>query len=365
MLNVLKDPNDATARWLTDALRAHGALRRGHVVDVHRGAAQSTSTWQLHSLELRYSPDAAAAPEADDLPKRLLLKVSHDAPHHGLNTGKEVWFYRHVATEESMRSVPLVRCYAAGHEPPYGASHALVDDLSATHGQPPLLLLPTHAHCVHAIEVLAQLHAAWWQHPRLASGHDVAKRLAWEREAAQAIGRLEPIETLVPTFLAYLGDRLASNERDVFERFLASDARRRERRQRRPQTMRHGDAHWWNFLYPNDPTVGTTQVLDWGSWRTGVGTDDLAYLIALHAGRAWRSRFEEDLLRRYHGALTAAGVSGYDWSACWDDYRWSVIDSLLIAPHFWSINVPASIWWPKVECGLAAFEDLHCADLLA
>ena len=364
MPNALWNPDDATPHWLTDALRAEGALRRGRVVDVYRGAVQSTSTWQLHSLELRYSPGAAAV-EADDPPKRLLLKVSHDAPHQGLSTGKEVWFYRYVATEESMSSVPLVRCYAAAHEPPYGASYALVDDLSATHGQPPLLLVPPHAHGVQAIEALARLHAAWWQHPRLTPDHDVAERLAWERVAAQAIGRLDPIETLVPTFLAYLGDRLSSKQSGVFEQVVASDARRRERRQRRPQTMRHGDAHWWNFLYPDDPTVGTTRLLDWGTWRIGVGTDDLAYMIALHAHREWRSRFEEDLLRRYHRALTTAGVGGYEWIACWDDYRWSVIDSLHIAPHFWSINVPACIWWPKVECGLAAFEDLRCADLLA
>ena len=37
-----------------------------------------------------------------------------------------------------------------------------------------------------------------------------------------------------------------------------------------------------------------------------------------------------------------------------------------LAPHVdpTKIDVPVSICWPKIECGLAAFEDLDCAALL-
>jgi hypothetical protein len=326
----------------------------------------------LHHLELGYSSHAAvSAGVRGGPPARLILKISHNAPlapgvapHHGLSTGKEVWFYNHVATEPGMAATPLIRCYAAAHDPPYGGSHALVDDLSATYGQPPLLLPPTGALCAPAVVALAQLHAVWWQHPRLASGGDVADRLEWEREAALAIGRRDPLEGVVPAFLDYLGDRLSAEQRGLYERLLATHARRRELRRARPQTLRHGDAHWWNFLYPNPPALGTTRLLDWGSWRVGVGTDDLAYMIALHGYRAWRGRFEANLLRLYHEALAAAGVRGYDWRACREDYRWSVVDALAVAPSFWSIKVPAFIWWPKVECGLAAFEDHRCVELL-
>ena len=379
--DVLTAPEQATPAWLTEALRTAGVLGRGRVTHVRRTGAESASTWALHHLEVRYSAGASAAPAISgapalppgpgELPARLLLKISHNAPlapgvapHHGLSTGKEVWFYHHLATEAAMAPVPLVRCYAAAHDPPYGASHALVDDLSATHAQPPLLLPPSRAHCVQAIDGLARLHAAWWQHPRLAPGGDIPERLAWERAAASAIGRLDPMDRVVPAFLDYLDDRLSPDQHRVYERLLVAEPWLRERQEQRPQTLLHGDAHWWNFLYPNEAGTDTTRLLDWGSWRTGVGTSDLAYMMALHGYRAWRTRFERDLLHRYHQTLVRAGVGGYEWPACWDDYRWSVASSLLVAPRFWSIDVPASIWWPKLECGLAAFEDLGCAQLL-
>jgi len=36
--------------------------------------------------------------------------------------------------------------------------------------------------------------------------------------------------------------------------------------------------------------------------------------------RAW----EEDMVRRYHEGLVAAGVSGYDWDTCWLEYRYAI-----------------------------------------
>jgi hypothetical protein len=34
-----------------------------------------------------------------------------------------------------------------------------------------------------------------------------------------------------------------------------------------------------------------------------------------------RRRAETDIVRAYHGALAAAGIGGYPWDRCWDDYR--------------------------------------------
>ncbi|MBI2941786.1 MAG: hypothetical protein HYY04_15250 [Chloroflexi bacterium] len=107
--DVLTAPPQATPEWLTEVLHTAGALGRGRVAEVRCVATESASTWALHHLELRYSPDAsgtwaASVPppvRAGAPPARLLLKISHNAPlapgvapHHGLSTGKEVWFYR-------------------------------------------------------------------------------------------------------------------------------------------------------------------------------------------------------------------------------------------------------------------------------
>ena len=54
----------------------------------------------------------------------------------------------------------------------------------------------------------------------------------------------------------------------------------------------------------------------------------------------------------------------YPWDACWEDYCYSVINLLFFPVHQWHIGLPARIWWLHVERGMAAFEDLGCAELL-
>ena len=40
---------------------------------------------------------------------------------------------------------------------------------------------------------------------------------------------------------------------------------------------------------------------------------------------------EEALIREYHRGLLAAGVDGYDWNTCWDDYRRYSFGGLIMA----------------------------------
>jgi aminoglycoside phosphotransferase (APT) family kinase protein len=98
--------------------------------------------------------------------------------------------------------------------------------------------------------------------------------------AGAAPGLADPMEHLVPAFLGFLGDRLAPARRRVFERTLAARPALRRRQQAGARTLVHGDAHWWNFLYPNDPRRDATRVIDWGSWQLGAPADDLAFALA-------------------------------------------------------------------------------------
>jgi hypothetical protein len=108
------------------------------------------------------------------------------------------------------------------------------------------------------------------------------------------------------------------------------------RTQRATQTLLHGDPHWWNFLYPHEQTTGTTRILDWGSWRIGVATNDLAYMLALQWYPERRWRLERPLLEHYHQRLIAGGVTGYGWDALWRDYRLSVLWGLIKVARCWA-----------------------------
>ncbi len=99
-------------------------------------------------------------------------------------------------------------------------------------------------------------------------------------------------------------------------------------RPHRNLTLLHGDAHVWNALYPRDPASDDVRLIDWDAWRIDVATDDLAYMIAVHWSPERRRRLERECLRRYHAALSAAGVKGYDFEALWRDYRLSVLSQI-------------------------------------
>lgn len=78
---------------------------------------------------------------------------------------------------------------------------------------------------------------------------------------------------------------------------------------------------------------GDERLFDWDAWRVDVGSDDLAYMMALHWYPELRSRMERRLLDCYHEELIIHGVAGYDRRALQEDYRLSVL---------WQIATP--VW---------------------
>jgi hypothetical protein len=62
-------------------------------------------------------------------------------------------------------------------------------------------------------------------------------------------------------------------------------------------------------------------VVDWQTILYGPGPCDVAYFLGAAMEPEERRRHELDLVRLYHGALLAHGVTDYDWDRCWRDYR--------------------------------------------
>ncbi|MBI3972547.1 MAG: phosphotransferase [Chloroflexi bacterium] len=372
MSTPLTEAAQATPKWLAEVLRRSGSLVHQQVATVEYSPGAETAMWRLVHLSPSYSPDAPSAPSA------LLLKLPRRWPgqnpaFHILGRAHEVSFYTHVAPALAMAAVPIVRCFSAAHDPrafqaPETAdAHVLVEDLSQTHWQPEHPLPPFEALCRDAVECAAGLHAAWWEHQRIGPGGDIAERLAWRLETARAhgVGNVRGAgESPIPGFLDFLGDRLSAARRSVYERVLAFEPELTARQARAPQTLLHGDPHWWNFLYPRDPTRDTTRILDWGSWRIGAGTDDLAYMLALQWFPERRRRLERPLLERYHTRLVAGGVAGYDRDALWCDYRLSVLWGFTKVARCWVEGWPTAVWWGHLERVMLAYEDLGCEELL-
>jgi hypothetical protein len=82
--------------------------------------------------------------------------------------------------------------------------------------------------------------------------------------------------------------------------------------------------------------------------RTGRPLNDVALCLAGSLQPALRREMEEDVLRTYHGALCAAGVAGFDWDACWLEYRRAAFAGL-------GLTVIASVAVRQTQRGDAMF----------
>lgn len=345
--------DQVTPDWLNAVLRDSGALPRGSVASVDPGAGQSTFASTTWRLALTYSADAHPA-----APGRLFLKLSSPAlapgdadPDH---VRKEIAFYTTVAP--AMGAGMTIPCYAAAYDPATGASHLLLRDVSAVYDA---CLTPIRRNCELAIDALADLHAFWWDHPRL--GEDIGSYPTPE-ERQQG---WRDAQTCATAFMAALGDQLPAPWRAVYERVLpALPGLSRRHATGRNLTLVHGDAHLGNFLFPRAPEAGAAYLIDWQFWHPTIGGTDLAFMMATSWEPAIRRALELPLLRRYHDRLLARGVRGYTGDDCWDDYRLSVIlVSIFIPVWQWSIFK----WAPSLTglaASMTAFEDLACADLL-
>jgi hypothetical protein len=86
----------------------------------------------------------------------------------------------------------------------------------------------------------------------------------------------------------------------------------------------HYSAAYAEFIPPLFDAAGGTiplAVVDWQTIVTGPALVDVAFLLGASLDPADRRAHEHDLVREYHRALSARGVTGYPWDYCWTDYR--------------------------------------------
>ena len=357
---VIARAEQVTPTWLTRALRESGYLDRGEVLAVRPASPGSAGAGgpgfrPSHRLEASYSSDAP--PSA---PTRFYLKAIEGRTDK-LAGKREVAFYTSIAT--AMPNPPAVTCYHAAHDAETGTYHLLLEDVSETHGVVVEREAPaTRPEAESMVDALAWLHAHWWNDPRL------------EGETGLVDATLAKGEWMFDFagFVDYMGDRLSSQRRSIYERVLAAlpGLLRKRLTAEKGLTLVHEDAHVWNFLLPWDRGAGRVYLVDWAQWGVSAGPHDVAYMITLFWYPYRRARMEQDLVRRYHNRLVEYGVADYDWDACWQDYRLFTIRNLLVplSAWEWARSIERGYWgfhrWMQFEKGMLAFQDLECAELL-
>lgn len=346
-------PAAADAAYLTAALRQSGVLANGRVREVAVTLSRDTLLSRIIRLRPSYDGDHAAAPTS------IFLKTNRaDRASLWSEMNQEITFYSNIAPCMPAGYVP--RCFDASWNVETKAWHLLLEDLTDTHSSATTWPLPpTFDQCEQIVGALARIHAAWWDDPRL------GKSIGTWTEPDGLEKYLKTLTERFARFVGEVGDRLPQERRDLYWRLFDAAPRLFERnRSRRNMTIMHGDAHFWNCLCPKDGGADV-RFFDWDCWRIDTGSDDLAYMIAMHWYPDRRRRFERYLLDSYHAALVAHGVRGYGRSDLDDDYRLSVLWQVITPVNQATIKIPPVIWWNNLERIFLAVDDLGCRDLLA
>lgn len=329
-LSIPTTPDDLTAAWLTDALRAGGAI--GADVSVTSAVPQTLGEGagfigQIARVTLTYDRAGAGAPAT------LIAKMPALDPGarelaglYGLYE-REYRFYRELADEITFRTA---RCYYSAGDAEKVEYVLLLEDLGATGRAGDQVQGCTADEAHLALRELALHHAQWWGAERLAgaswldSGIDMVNGalvqsypLVWER-TIELFGEHMPPE--IQAVLPGLGPRLTTLMEPFRDAAFA--------------TMAHGDYRLDNMFFGKPGSGYELAVLDWQSPSRAWGAYDIAYFLYGNVDTPTRRAHEMDWLREYHRTLVENGVDAYTFEQLLLDYR----SSLLVSLGIWIVN---------------------------
>jgi hypothetical protein len=304
-------PGELTPGWLTQVLRRAGAIEAGGVAEVSVEPAGRGQVADCFRCRLHFD---RAEPQA---PASVIIKLPARDPTsresgvaHALYE-REVRFYRQLA---GVVGITTPRCLYAEIDAGSGMFALVLDDLAPAREADQLSgLSPDDAST--ALGQLAGLHAAPWGDPRHFG-------LGWLQDLRQRYNSIYP-EVLPPLFDAFAeryGNQLGPDHLAIITAFRPHIGRF-STEQPGPLTVLHGDYRTDNMLF--DAAGGTIPlaVVDWQTIVTGPAMADVAFLLGASLDPAERRLHESGLVREYHKALSARGVTGYSWDRCWRDYR--------------------------------------------
>jgi hypothetical protein len=316
-------PARITPHLLTSLLRSGGVICQSAVaaLEIEPLAALNAFNAQIARLRLTYDREESAAPSAL-IAKLPTVDASLQQNAAVFRPGlKECWFYRHAAAKTP---VHVPRCYYNAVDEATGESFLLLEDLAPA--RPGSRLEGASIEEARlALQSLARLHAAWWE-----AGPEIDPKLAQlgdhSQEADDLVGRL--YARAWPRFVEHAPLSLPDDIRRFGESLLGRIARVESLLDDAPQTLIHGDFRLENMLFGTLQEQPACWVIDWEDIGLANGMLDAAWFLGGCLALEQVEQ-EEQLLRGYHRALTAAGVCGYSWEQCKKDYRFAMISSFV------------------------------------
>jgi len=253
------------------------------------------------------SSRARLALTGDGVPASVFVKLAAETTttrligELGRLADTETRFYNQLAPELT----GLPKAYGSALDPLTGRFVLVLEDLAADNCEFPDTLHPLDRDQAGAIvELLARLHATFWDRPP-----------GWLYTASADSASL-----LTGPLLKTSARRIAERSNIPVEagRFIDDNYRAVARLiDTPPHTVMHGDAHPGNIYFRN----GEAGLLDWQAVRRGHPGRELAYTMITSMTTADRQACEREVLDDYRRALAAAGGPELDRDELWDRYR--------------------------------------------
>jgi aminoglycoside phosphotransferase (APT) family kinase protein len=167
-----------------------------------------------------------------------------------------------------------------------------------------------------------KLHAPRWGDSRLSELDWLGRQTAEQSAMGQQM-----YQHFFPGFVERYQSRLSTEHLEMARRLGASFAHWATGYDG-PLTVTHGDFRLDNMLFGGPYPLA---IVDWQTPGQGAAMSDVAYFLGAGLTPDLRRRHEQDLVHSYHAQLLAAGVTGYAYDACWNDYRRYSFSGLLMA----------------------------------
>ena len=298
------------------------------------------------------SSRARLALTGDGVPASVFVKLAAETTttrligELGRLADTETRFYNQLAPELT----GLPKAYGSALDPLTGRFVLVLEDLAADNCEFPDTLHPLDRDQAGAIvELLARLHATFWDRPP-----------GWLYTASADSASL-----LTGPLLKTSARRIAERSNIPVEagRFIDDNYRAVARLiDTPPHSVMHGDAHPGNIYFRN----GEAGLLDWQAVRRGHPGRELAYTMITSMTTADRQACEREVLDDYRRALAAAGGPELDRDELWDRYRQGALYPYVATSIVLGMGGMQSeaITVEGLRRAIAALEDLDTVSLL-
>jgi hypothetical protein len=172
-----------------------------------------------------------------------------------------------------------------------------------------------------AIDQVVKLHTTWWDRTD-------GEELSWipvQDNPVQCAGMSQGFAAGWDVFRDQFGDVLPAGREDEYAKIGPQTESCLRRLCSGTLTVVHGDFRLDNLFFDVDGDPDRVAMFDWQGISRSCGPQDLGYFLSQSLQSEVRRTHHDVLLRRYWDGLCAAGVEGYDFDRCREDYRAAVL----------------------------------------